>query len=114
MDLEIFDKMKKEDLRKYIEFLLWHYRVIDAFWYIYITEEFDRSGEGTQYPTGFAPAPDTTTLRSASDFSTNSAALRSAAPLMMAVPCTSMHRSAYLTITTFTSITRHLRFRYRV
>ncbi len=41
MDLEVFDGMEKEDLRNYIEFLLWHYRVIDAFWYINITEEFD-------------------------------------------------------------------------
>ena len=41
MDLEIFKRMEKEDLRNYIEFLLWHYRVIDAFWYINITEEFD-------------------------------------------------------------------------
>ncbi|MGD8739191.1 MAG: DUF6125 family protein [Desulfobacterales bacterium] len=41
MNLEIIDKMEKKDLRNYIEFLLWHYRVIDAFWYINITEQFD-------------------------------------------------------------------------
>jgi len=43
MNLEIFDKMEKKDLRSYIEFLLWHYRVIDAFWYINITAQFDES-----------------------------------------------------------------------
>jgi hypothetical protein len=37
MDLEIFDDMENCDLRNYIKFLLWHYRVIDAFWYINVT-----------------------------------------------------------------------------
>jgi hypothetical protein len=41
MNLEIFNKMEAAELRRYIEFLLWHYRVIDAFWYLYTAEEFD-------------------------------------------------------------------------
>lgn len=43
MDLEIFDKMDAPDLRRYIEFLLWHYRLIDAFWFIYVGERFDQA-----------------------------------------------------------------------
>ena len=43
MSYEIFDKMKAPELRNYIQFLLWHYRVVDAFWYLYITEQFDES-----------------------------------------------------------------------
>lgn len=43
MDLTIFDKMNAPDLRKYIEFLLWHYRVADAFWFIKVSERFDQS-----------------------------------------------------------------------
>lgn len=43
MNLKIFDNMDKDELRNYIEFLLWHYRVIDAFWYLNITEHFDES-----------------------------------------------------------------------
>ena len=43
MDLEAFDKMDKSQLRSYIEFLLWHYRVMDSFWYIYISKMFDES-----------------------------------------------------------------------
>lgn len=43
MDLKIFDKMERQDLMNYIEFLLWHYRVVDAFWFIYVNELFDQS-----------------------------------------------------------------------
>ena len=39
MDLE---KMKAPELRSYLQFLLWHYRVIDAFWFIYVAEMFDQ------------------------------------------------------------------------
>jgi len=42
MDLEIFESMDNKALRKYIEFLLHHYRVMDAFWFIYIAERFDQ------------------------------------------------------------------------
>ncbi len=41
MDLDIFNDMDKKQLRSYIEFLLWNYRVMDAFWFIKITEKFD-------------------------------------------------------------------------
>jgi len=42
MDLTVFDEMEAPDLRKYIQFLLWHYRVMDAFWFIYVGERFDQ------------------------------------------------------------------------
>jgi hypothetical protein len=42
MDLAIFEKMEAPQLRSYIEFLLWHYRVIDAFWFLYVAEKFDQ------------------------------------------------------------------------
>jgi hypothetical protein len=37
----ILDTMEKEELRKYLDFLLWHYRVVDSFWYIFVEEEYD-------------------------------------------------------------------------
>jgi hypothetical protein len=43
MGLDIFEKMDDVGLRKYIEFLLWHYRVMDAFWFIYVAERFDQA-----------------------------------------------------------------------
>jgi len=42
MDLKIFEEMDIHHLKEYIQFLLWHYRVIDAFWFIYVTERFDQ------------------------------------------------------------------------
>jgi hypothetical protein len=41
MNLEIFSDMPAKQLRAYIEFLLWHYRVMDSFWYLNIAEQFD-------------------------------------------------------------------------
>lgn len=43
MDLTIFEGMDASGLRQYLQFLLWHYRVVDAFWYIFISERFDEA-----------------------------------------------------------------------
>ncbi len=42
MDLNLFEHMDKKELKNYIHFLLWNYRVMDAFWFIKITEHFDQ------------------------------------------------------------------------
>lgn len=42
MDTKIFENMHAEDLRFYVQFLLWHYRLMDSFWFIYINEMFDQ------------------------------------------------------------------------
>ena len=42
MDLKAFEKMEGQELHSYIEFLLWHYRVMDAFWFLYVAERFDQ------------------------------------------------------------------------
>ena len=34
MDLTLLERMEAGELRKYIEFFLRHYRVMDAFWFI--------------------------------------------------------------------------------
>ncbi len=34
-----FGTMAKEDLKNYVDFLIRQYRVVDAFWYLYIEEE---------------------------------------------------------------------------
>ena len=43
MDLEILHTMDAAELRDYVEFLLWHYRVADAFWFIYVGEAFGQT-----------------------------------------------------------------------
>ncbi len=39
MDLRLFESMDPAKLRSYIEFLLRNYRVMDAFWFIYLSEK---------------------------------------------------------------------------
>lgn len=41
MNLAIFETMQAQELRTYIEFLLWHYRVMDSFWYLQVAEQVD-------------------------------------------------------------------------
>ena len=38
MNLQIFKRMKKRDLLKYLEFLLREYRVVDSFWFLGVEE----------------------------------------------------------------------------
>jgi hypothetical protein len=39
MDLSRFETMDAAELRSYLAFLLWHYQVVDSFWFLYTAEE---------------------------------------------------------------------------
>ncbi len=40
MKMDLFEGMDAAQLRNYLEFFLHHYRVMDGFWFIYVTERF--------------------------------------------------------------------------
>jgi len=42
MDFGVFERMEAPELREYIRFLLWHYRVVDGFWFLNVTDSFDQ------------------------------------------------------------------------
>jgi len=42
MDFSLFENMEAPELRSYLRFLLWHYRVVDAFWFIKTSRRFDQ------------------------------------------------------------------------
>jgi len=42
MDLIVFESMDNTQMKSYLEFLLWHYQVVDAFWFLYVAERFDQ------------------------------------------------------------------------
>lgn len=42
MNIAIFQNMEKHELLKYLEFLLWHYRLVDSFWFLKVEEAYNR------------------------------------------------------------------------
>jgi hypothetical protein len=43
MTSNALDNLSPGGLRQYLDFLLWHYRVVDAFWFISIEQEFGKA-----------------------------------------------------------------------
>lgn len=42
MDLGILETLDAAQLRTYLDFLLWHYRVVDGFWFLSVEERYGR------------------------------------------------------------------------
>ena len=42
VDLGILKSLDADELRNYLQFLLWHYRVVDGFWFLSVEKKFDR------------------------------------------------------------------------
>ncbi len=42
VDLGILKTLNADELRNYLQFLLWHYRVVDGFWFLSVEKKFDR------------------------------------------------------------------------
>ncbi len=42
MDIGILEHMEAPELREYLRFLLWHYRVVDGFWFLCVEKEYGR------------------------------------------------------------------------
>ena len=43
MELDILEQMDEVNVRNYLTFLLWHYRVVDAFWFLKTEEQFGQA-----------------------------------------------------------------------
>lgn len=43
MNIELWEQMSPADQKSYFEFFLHHYRVMDGFWFIYVTEQFGQA-----------------------------------------------------------------------
>jgi hypothetical protein len=43
IDLGILKNLDADELRNYLQFLLWHYRVVDGFWFLSVEEKYDRT-----------------------------------------------------------------------
>jgi hypothetical protein len=41
IDFSPLKDMKPSEMRSYLEFLLWHYRIVDAFWFLFVSDELD-------------------------------------------------------------------------
>ena len=47
MDLGILETMDAPELRSYLRFLLWHYRVVDGFWFLSVENKYGRPAPST-------------------------------------------------------------------